>query len=77
MKCWQPISTAPLDTPVIVTDGRSRRIATLKSQKPTWQFEAENQPMQGFSTLGGLQQGSACQFTPTHWFSLPKLPVPS
>lgn len=72
MKRWQPISTVPLDTPVIVTDGRSRLMAVLKAQKPVWQYEPEGQSNFASNQIGGLNQGY--QFTPTHWFSLPKLP---
>jgi len=75
MRRWQPISTVPLNTPVIVTDGRSRRIATLKPQNPVWRYEDENPPF--LNLTSGLSQGAAYQFVPTHWFSLPKLPEAS
>lgn len=77
MRRWQPISTVPLNTPVVVTDGRSRRIATLKPQNPVWQFESENKSAQNpMLANSGLHQ-LAYSFTPTHWFSLPKLPEAS
>jgi hypothetical protein len=73
MRRWQPISTVPLDTPVIVTNGRSRRMAILRTQKPVWDFEPEAQSHAYANALGSLVQSPA-QFVPTHWFALPKLP---
>jgi hypothetical protein len=70
MKRWQPINTAPLDTPLVVTDGRSHRFATLQSQKPIWKFE-DNQTITNYAA--GISQGNT--FSPTHWFLLPKLMV--
>jgi hypothetical protein len=71
MKVWQPIASVPLDTVVIVTDGRSRRLATLQSQKPVWKIDPENQ---NTNYASGLSQAGPT-FSPTHWFALPKLPV--
>jgi hypothetical protein len=73
VKRWQPISTVPLDTPVIVTNGRAWRLAVLKTQKPLWDYALDAHATTCTNQLNALAQ-NIDRFIPTHWSPLPKLP---
>ena len=65
---WQPIETAPLKTPIIITDGKTVTVTILNSIGPY--------PKQMFGHgFGGDEWDYDFEFEQaTHWMSLPAPP---
>ncbi len=73
---WQPIKSAPLDKPVLLTDGKAVHLAELKA---SWVFSDAPKPVvnHGLNQMAGqlsMMQPRAATFSPTHWHAVPKLP---
>lgn len=64
---WQPIKTAPLNVPIIVTDG-SRQFMAM--QKTSWVY-SDAPP--SCSNSGGIANIGK-PFTPTLWMAMPDFP---
>lgn len=75
MTKWQPIKSAPLDTHILLTDGKAVHLATLKA---SWVFSEAPKPviaLGGQHAVANQYFGALKAFEPTHWHSITKLPV--
>lgn len=69
---WQPIKTAPLNTPIIVTDGARQYMAM---QKTSWVFnETPLSPANGLVAQAITTFSVGKPFTPTLWMAIPPVP---